>query len=285
MSARVIFFENEDEIGVDSSSAANLKPSRNMNKAAGTRNINKSAVKTGRIVTSDHRKSLQEGADHFIIWPWDPRYRTWWGLTVACAIITVFTETYGIAFSPPGLYPYNDAGSITEFVLVSIFFLDIIVNFHLVFYNDDDELVISKKKIAVNYLRGMFCFDLAGIFPFYAVALACAGELGKYTPESTLASYLSLFRLVRLVRLRRMKQLFDILQYNTKVSLMWLTLTRNFCFVFTWSHFSACVFFFIARQYNFDSDQTWISSVDDLSPFEQYVTSLYWSIVTVRTSL
>ena len=246
----------------------------------------KPTVKIGKINTKSERKKLQQDSELFLVWPWDNRYRTWWGLTVACAIFTVFTETYAIAFSPPGLYPYNDASSIIEYVLVSIFALDIFVNFNLVYYNEDDELVMNKRDIAKHYYRGMFWFDLVGIFPFYAVALAFAGELGSFQADSRLASYLSLFRLLRLVRLHRMKQLFDILEYNTRVSFMWLTLIRNFAFALTWSHFSACVFFFISRQYDFDPDQTWIGgSIEGLNGFQRYVTSLYWSVVTVRISI
>jgi hypothetical protein len=266
--------KKEDEAAIESNVTAEPKTSTKDEK---------SSIKTARINTAWDRKKLQENNEDLIIWPWSKRYRVWWGLTVACAIFTVFTETYGIAFSPSGLYPYNDASSIIEYFLLSIFLIDIIVTFHLVYYNEQNELVFCKKLIARNYLRGMFWFDLAGVFPFYYVALAIAGELGDYSTDSTLASNLALFRLVRLVRLRRMKQLFDILEYNTRVSFMWLTLTRNFCFILTWSHFAACVFYFIARQSDFHPEETWIGgSLEGLNGFERYVTSLYWSVVTVR---
>jgi hypothetical protein len=240
-------------------------------------------IKVGGINAAS-RKLLQETNNSLtIIWPWNKYYRLWWSLTVAGALFTIFTETYAIAFAPAGLYPYGNAASIIEFILVSIFFIDIIVNFHLVSYDDDEELVLDKKEISRRYLKGRFRFDFAGVFPFYVVALAIAGELGQ---DSKKAQYLALLRLVKLVRLHRTKQLFDILQYNTRVSLMSLTLIRNFCFAFVWSHFSACVFYFIAREFDFDPDDTWIGgTVQGMNGFERYVTSLYWSVVTVRKRL
>jgi hypothetical protein len=213
---------------------------------------------------------------------WTRSYRTWWGFTVLCALFTIFTETYAIGFSPAGLRPhsyYTDASAIIEYVLVTIFSFDILMNFNLVFIDEEDEIVTDRKKIAWNYFRGMFWYDFAGVFPFYQAALAISGELEN---DSQKAQYLAILRLVKLVRLHRAKQLFDILQYNTHVSLFQLTLVRNFCFCFIWSHFSACVFYFIARQHDFDPDNTWIGgSVEGLNGFERYLTSLYWSVVTV----
>jgi hypothetical protein len=237
------------------------------------------SIKVGGIDAAS-RKVLQETNKSLIIWPWNKYYISWWSLTVAGAFFTILTETYAIAFLPAGLIPYGDAASIIEYILVSIFLIDIVVNFRLVYYDDDNELVLDEKKIARHYLKGTFWRDFVGVFPFYVVALAITGELGQ---DSKKAQYLALLRLVKLVRLHRTKQLFDSLQYNTHVSLMTLTLIRNFCFALVWSHFSACVFYFIARQFDFDPDDTWIGgTVNGRNDFERYVTALYWSVVTVR---
>lgn len=237
-----------------------------------------SAIKVGKVSTQSDRLQLEQDSTGAVIWPWNKNYKTWWGFTVACALVTVITETYAVSFSPAGMFPYGDPISIIEYVLVFIFLCDIFVNFYLVYYDENDNLVTAKRDIAVHYAKGLLWLDLAGIFPFYTVALAITGELGS---DSSLASYLSLLRLVKLVRLHRMKQLFDILQYNPRVSLLMLTLLRNFGFAILWSHFAACIFYFIARQYDFDPEMTWIGgAIDGLNDFERYVTSMYWSVVT-----
>ena len=65
---------------------------------------------------------------------------------------------------------------------------------------------------------------------------------------------------------------------------MSLTLLRNLAVVLVWTHTWACVMFFIARETALDSDNTWLgTTVYGLSEFEQYITSLYWSVVTVST--
>jgi hypothetical protein len=235
-------------------------------------------VKVGKINSGAMRKLVEENSERFVIFPWNRRYRYWWALTVFCALLTVFTETYAVAFSPSSSYLSGDALSVIEYVLVSIFLFDIVVNFHLVYYDADDHLIVDKKEIALHYLKGLFWIDLAGIFPLYLVALAISGDLGS---DSDAAPFLSLLRLVKLVRLHRVAQLFAELQYNPRVSLMWLTLLRNFGFAVLWSHFSACIFFFIARQYDFDPDRSWIGgSIGSMDGSEKYLTSLYYSMVT-----
>mmetsp|Transcript_105686 Transcript_105686/g.305801 ORF Transcript_105686/g.305801 Transcript_105686/m.305801 type:complete len:295 (-) Transcript_105686:17-901(-) len=245
------------------------------------RNSSLDGVKIGKVHSPSERKQLQDENSGCIVWPWSKNYKIWWGVTVFCAVLTVFTETYAVAFSPVGTYLSGDALSVIEYVLVAVFFIDILVSFHLVYYDENDHLVTDRSGIAVHYARGMFWLDLAGIFPFYLVALSIAGDVGD---ESDIAAYLSLLRLIKLVRLHRMKQLFDHLQYNPHVSLLMLTLLRNFGFAILWSHFAACIFYFIAKKYDFDPDTTWIGgSIDGLNPFERYVTSLYWSVVTFTT--
>lgn len=234
------------------------------------------SIKVGKVNSISKRKLIEEQSNAIVIWPWNKNYKSWWGLTVFCAVLTVLTETYAVAFSPAD--EYNDALSIIEFTLVFVFVIDIAVNFHLVYYDENDHLVAERRDIAVHYLKGMFWLDIAGVFPFFYVGLALAGEIGN---DNDVASYISLLRLIKLVRLHRMKELFDILQYNPHVSLLMLTLLRNFGFAILWTHFAACIFFFIARQSDFDPDTTWIGgSIVGLNGAERYVTSLYWSIVT-----
>jgi ankyrin repeat protein len=227
---------------------------------------------------SSGRDEIDDKEIRGIILPWSKRYKIWWGLTVVCSIFTIFTETFQISFGKAGMDNNEDASSIIEFTLISIFVADIVVNFFLAFRDENDVLVYDRKLIAKHYLKYLFWIDFIGVFPFYVVALACAGQFGK---ESTSSEYLALFRLTKMVRLHRVQQLFEVLQYNSSISLMWLTLIRNLSAALIWSHVSACMIFFIARQYNFDPENTWIGGViQDLTSAEQYITSLYWSIVT-----
>ena len=173
----------------------------------------------------------------------------------------------------------DGGAAIFGYFLIAIFFVDILVNFNLAYYDEEDEIIWDRKRIAINYYKsGMLLVDFLGVFPFYLVVLAASGEVGN---DNSKTQYLNLFRLIRLVRLYRVRQLYEIVRFSTKVSFMALTLGRNFLAGVLWTHLNACIFYFIARQHNFNGDNTWIGgSVEGATNFERYCTSLYWSITS-----
>lgn len=214
-----------------------------------------------------------------VIFPWRWYYKLWWGLTVFAALFGMFLETYHVAFSSGG---WSDSGSIVlEFILYGIFALDIIINFNLAFYNENDKIIFSRLIIAMNYMKRMFWVDLIGLFPFYIVSLAISGQMGQ---SNTLTENLGLLRLFTLVRLHRVPKFFSIVKYSSKISLMSLTLIRDLSAVLVWTHIWSCIMFFIAKELAFDEDNTWLGSdIANLNEFERYITSLYWSVVTFTT--
>ena len=214
-----------------------------------------------------------------IIFPWMPAYEIWWTITAVGAIFTVFFCPFQIAFQDePGTF--NDASAVLEWGLNLVFFVDIIVNFNLAFYTNNEVMVYDRYDIFIHYFSRMFWVDLIGVFPFETVALMLAGDLGDSNNEALL---FSLLRLLRFVRLHRMKKLSDVLQYNARVSLMWFTLIRNFASVLCSTHLAACSMYFLAR-YNGFGENTWLGPVvRNMSGLERYVTALYWAIVTFCT--
>ncbi len=212
--------------------------------------------------------------------PWSTWYKTWWALSVIASVLTVLSETFQMAFPPAGLFPYNDVSSVIEYVLLSVFFVDILINFNLA-YELDNNLITDRKMIAEHYIKTMFVVDVIGVFPFYPIALAATGQLGK---DTQLSQLLGILRLLRLVRVHRVLLLFERAQYSTKISLMWLTLIRNFTGAFVWTHVNACIMYFIAKLFDFDPITTWIGdSLEGMSMFERYVTALYYAVTTFAT--
>ena len=244
----------------------------------------KASARSGTIfseirTTETQRVRLSEERAINVFFPWSKYYKAWWGFTVAVAFCNIFTETYEIAFSAAGLSDPKGTPSIIEIIVVVIFAIDMGVTFNLAFYNDNHDIIYHRRVIARRYMRFMFWIDLIAVFPFYAIALACAGEFGQNT---SLAEYLSLLKLTRMVQLYRVKQFFEVIQYSSKISLLSLTFIRNFAAAMVWTHFSACTMFFLARQYSFD-DNTWIGNVDGMTTIERYLTSLYWAVTTFTT--
>eukprot|EP00963_Diacronema_lutheri_P009147 scaffold818_cov388-Pavlova_lutheri.AAC.23 len=220
---------------------------------------------------------------NFIILPNSPKYTAWWSATVGGAMITGFVIPYVISFpNYVGLAPYNDAGAIIQYLLETMFLIDIIINFNLAYYVRN-QLIMDRKSIAKKYFSFMFWVDLVGVFPFDIVALAIAGQLDS---QSSLGSYLGLFRLLQLVRLYRFDALVKFLQYQHKVSLLLVTFLRNLFYVLFLSNVGACGFYFIARQEGFGSE-SWIQQgpidFEEASTAELYIVALYWALSTLET--
>jgi hypothetical protein len=235
-------------------------------RSEGARRLKKTSSVVSTTVFSNLRSTTSERARVIreqkqtsgwcpIFFPWDKRYKAWWGFTVVASILTIFVETYGIAFTPAGLPNPTDVNNIMVNILSCVFIVDMAVSFNLAFYAADGQVVTDRSVIAREYFRFFFWVDILGVFPFYPVALAMTGQFGQ---DSRLAQYLSLLRLTRMVRLHRIKQLFDVLQLTSKVSLLWLTLMRNLSAAVIYTHFGACAMHFVSRQYEFDSVRTMI---------------------------
>lgn len=276
----------EDDSSRPSAAAAAALPVRAMPSKRNHHHSRSVSARSGgsvfsNVSTTNDRERIQEERVHTVFFPWNRRYKTWWGFTVCAAAFTIFFETYQVAFVTAGLPDLRSRSQIIEYFLISIFLIDIGVNFNLAFYSESSEIILERKEIARNYLRTMFWVDFVGIFPFYPLALIFAGQLGQ---DTRVSQYLALLRLVRMVRLHRVRLLFQALQYSSKISLLWLTLTRNCSVAMVWTHFSACALYFIAKQFHFGETDTWIGGVfADLTPFQRYITSLYWSSVTFFT--
>lgn len=254
---------------------------REVSKAGAGRTIfNNIHAKAQIEAIQEKNKEEASWTQTFIIFPMGNFYRAWWMFTVIATAFTFFFETYQIAFPRGGLLPASEPSSVMDFTLITIFAMDMLINFNLAYFNEDNELVYSHKDIAINYLSLYFWIDLIGVMPFYLIVLVSSG---LYLEDNKTTQFLAMLRLLRLVRMRRVKQLFDIIKFSTKVSLMSLTLIRNGVAALVWTHFAACVFYFISKQYDFDPDNTWIGPHDDMSSFEIYILTLYWSVVTFST--
>lgn len=221
--------------------------------------------------------------NNFVAMPWSQSYQSWWMLTVGASIVTFFFETYVVAFSfDPVFRPYQAENFVVEYGLTAIFMIDMVVQGRLAYYNHRDELEVNPRHMMSNYIqRGHFWIDLIAIVPLEFAVLALIGKIGQ---SSIHTRWTSLFRLARLLRMYRIKDFFEILSIDTRISLMTLTLVRNLVAAFFWVHVAACTMFFIAKQWD-DAETSFLGyeGVQEMTPIDQYVTSLYWATVTWST--
>ena len=82
-----------------------------------------------------------------------------------CLIYTLLVVPYTIAFVEVG-DPFEEEDRIIGIIIDIIFFIDIILNFLTAYFDNEDNLIVDKKKIVINYLTGWFLLDLLSTLPF-----------------------------------------------------------------------------------------------------------------------
>ena len=77
-------------------------------------------------------------------------------------IFTCMVTPYRVAFIEEETQTWN----VINIIIDSMFFIDIILIFNSAYYENEFELVDDRKKIAKNYLKSWFMFDLLAVIPF-----------------------------------------------------------------------------------------------------------------------
>ena len=232
---------------------------------------------------------------YLMIYPWSNLYNIWWTWTVFCAVVTIFFETYEMAFCDITLI-----STICETTLTTTFAIDILIKFRLAYYNERDQIVADPKLVARKYMQSpYFLMDLVSVIPWEALILTII-NYWHHSPIITRcdAHYLHLLRLLRLLRVYRVADFVDQLAIDTRISLVYLTLIRNSCVALLWTHMAACILYFLhqqQQQMNPNGDDygdattttTTFFGADvsgtHLTAFDKYVITLYWSMVTFST--
>merc|ERR1711871_1450001 len=87
----------------------------------------------------------------------DPRKSQWvmWDFYVGALIVySIISTPYQIAFSATSLEIW-----VFDLVVDCFFLADLILQFNMGYYDDDEVFVSDHRKIAVRYVRGWFIID------------------------------------------------------------------------------------------------------------------------------
>lgn len=166
-------------------------------------------------------------------------------------------------------------------------FCDMIVTLNTPYYDLLGKIVVSKRKIFVNYLKGSLVFDLISIFPFYLL------ESHFVFKSNSLVRIIRITSISKVVRGSKIVKLLKYLKNSENIAQLihFLKLYRGvvrliiliFC-VLIMAHFIACMFYYTSRMDDF-SELTWVSryNLQDRSKETKYLHSLYFTITTLTT--
>jgi len=89
-------------------------------------------------------------------------WKTTWNIFILLIILFLaITVPYRIPFENVTPVGWVDS----DMTIDTIFIFDMLMNFFTAFEDESGELVTSKKKIGINYLKGWFLLDFVSSFP------------------------------------------------------------------------------------------------------------------------
>ncbi|KAK2452947.1 potassium channel AKT1 [Trifolium repens] len=215
-----------------------------------------SHTKLPRWIISPNNRTYQQWCKFLMIWVF---YTAW-----------VCPFEFGFLKASKGPITYVDN------IVNGFFFADIVLTFFVAYFDQTTFLlVVDQKKIAKRYAKSWLLFDFVSIIPYELVR--------KHLPP-TLQTY-GYFNILRLWRLHRASAMFSRLEKDRNYNYFWVRCLKLTCVTLFSAHVAACFFYFLATGHN-HKKVTWLSLVpngSDLSMWDGYVTSLYWSLVTLSS--
>ena len=218
----------------------------------------------------------------------DSSMRTRWDLFMITIIMfSAAYEPYSAVFFKP------QARQWWEVVLDLLYWVDIFMNFVTAFKKGGYELVYQPQAIAKHYMKTWFCLDLVAAVQWTSLVI----DLGLDWSITAL----QLLRLIRILRCIRVGRIFQRVSVPWGIQSGWVGAVKFFGYVAVVAHVFACLFYVWPSIFdtscadNYDKATlaeplcTPVSSWREHyglatdSRWEQYITSLYWSVTTMTT--
>lgn len=195
-------------------------------------------------------------------------------LVIYCVVVIPLRIGFSKAPSPGFL--------ILDRLIDCLFFSDMCLTFNTAYLDTHLEVyVFSRAMIAHNYLKFWFWVDLVSTVPIDDLLLlwlrSSAGNYGAVRAVRIL-------RLGRLAKLQRVSKLSDYLEEHLGIGPSQINLFMLLLQIFFVAHLFACFWHYLAMQTD-SSQRTWMTEggFDRESATNQYVASLYYTIVTMLT--
>lgn len=212
----------------------------------------------------------------YVISPFSPRYRAWEMFLVVLVVYSAWISPFEFAFLPCN----QNALSMIDNIVNSFFGIDIVLTFFVAYLDSQSYLLIDdQKRIAIRYISTWFIFDVCSTLPFQSISLLFTDHCGGLG--------FKVVSMLRLWRLRRVSSLFARLEKDIRFNYFWTRCTKLTSVTLFAVHCAGCFNYVIADRYP-DPGRTWIGAVNPNFKkeklWDRYITSMYWSIVTLTTT-
>ena len=169
-----------------------------------------------------------------------------------------------------------------------VYLLDLVTGFFKAYYNFEEVLIVKKRYMMLNYLRGSFIIDLIEAIPFFIILNSgqenCDREdCFNYAFTDNIRYSLLILQILKVLKLYKNSALKMIDKFLSKNNFYsdWNTLFLNFFFILCSVHLVSCYFIFIGKSVY----PNWIVKAGLLSKTfgDIYVAAFYYVMTTLTT--
>lgn len=167
--------------------------------------------------------------------------------------------------------------------------MDIFINFRTAWLNPSGELEFNQKDAAKDYCTSWLLLDFVSCFPFDFIPAPSAKQTGTNSKGVSLTRIPKLIRLLRLAKIAKVLRMSRILRrWEATMHIKYgiVRLSKFFAWSLVASHWVACAWFIVGTLDTYDGwvvDNRLSYDLHGATPSEQYIASLYWSVMTLTT--
>ncbi|KAL4471127.1 hypothetical protein ABPG72_006508 [Tetrahymena utriculariae] len=251
------------------------------------------------------KESEQNKIDFPLIKPNSKILQIWSPILLCLVFYSATILPYRIAFQDD----ISQGWDIFDYVIDCLFWIDLVINMFSTYYDDDNQLVKSRKVVIINYLKSWFIVDLICCIPIDLILEQFSStsqdtystdNISNNNVQSSssslsnqklkflkLAKIPRLYRILKIIKLIKMAKYFgndnkllDFVQVNSGI----LRLLNLFFFVFVVVHFIGCMWYYEAKLYDFN-EETWVYRKHLLNADNStlYLYSIYFVFQTITT--
>jgi hypothetical protein len=225
--------------------------------------------------------------ERWVLFPDSIFINLWEMIVFICLLYIMFIDTYILAF----VDEMNGVMIMFSITIDILFVIDFILNFFVAFYDFNEDLITSRKKIILNNLNNGFIIDLLSSIPFSTI----------YTFFDSNGAANIQYKLIRIARISRLSKLYRALKMTKLIkafkgskpfctirALDDLSINSNlkrfirfFAIFLLFNHISTCIWIALSRL----DFPNWIfdSGLQDVDNITLYVNGLYFTFTTVFT--
>lgn len=156
--------------------------------------------------------------DDLVISPLCSASIAWSLLVVLCLLYILIMQPLEIAYLERQYFREGQPLAVVARAIDVIFIVDVWVNFHTGYFDQDDEQVLDRAKIVRRYLRSWFLLDLiSSITPVIEIVVVLATRRSFSTSSIQSAKILKIGRIFKIIKMLRFSKLAKLVDSNSAI--------------------------------------------------------------------